>query len=115
MFNVLRYLDVSVDTLLSQAVLQMIRYSINDYSIVELHRLVQLLKSLPETKSTLPSAIQLALPFALKHRIEQKEMNFYDRHQLLRCLEMIAFFGCDRFDGEALLKVLTALHKCKYH
>lgn len=111
---VVRKLGISMDTLLGQSLLQMVRFSINEYSIEELHRLTNLLLSVQRenvVKSPLIDAVMLALPCALKNRINHKEMNFYNSRSLLRCLELIVQFGNDKFaDVEALHKILRYIY-----
>lgn len=111
----LHKLGISIDTLLAQALMQMVRFSINEYSIDEMHQLANLLRVIQKdshTKSTLPDAIKLALPYALKNRINNKEMDFNNPRTLLLCLDLISTFGSDRFsDAEALRKILRFVNR----
>lgn len=111
---VLNNLGVSIDTVLNQALMQMVRAWINDYSIDDLYRLVRFLKQRESYKSrhSLMQALHLALPYALKHRIQYKELDFFHARTLMKSVEMIAHFGIDIFgDIDLVEKCLHYLYK----
>ncbi|KPM04700.1 ATP-dependent RNA helicase DDX56-like protein [Sarcoptes scabiei] len=100
-------LGISSNTLLSQSILQMIRYWVNDYTIDEIYLLYGYLrtKNLEISKHTLMNALMLSLPHVLRHKISYKEMDFYNAKTLLKCLEMISFFGPDVYgDTDSIMK-----------
>ncbi|OTF76662.1 hypothetical protein BLA29_010201, partial [Euroglyphus maynei] len=109
---VLDDLGISNDTLLKQALMQMVRGWINDYSIDDLYRLTRFLKQYDSDKNSLLQALHLALPYALKHRIQYKELDFFHARTLMKCIEMIAHFGVDIFgDLDLVQKCLHYLHR----
>lgn len=107
-----------MDTLLAQSLLQIVRFSINEYSIDDLHQLMRFLRTVHKAspiKSTLIDAILLALPYAVKNRIINKELDFYNARTILRCLEMFVFFGNTFHDINILRKCLHFINKSTDH
>ncbi|KAH9426978.1 hypothetical protein DERP_011647 [Dermatophagoides pteronyssinus] len=119
---ILNNLGISNDTVLQQAMMQMIRSWINDYSIDDLYHLVRFMKKQQldnqndNCRHSLLQAIQLALPYALKHRIQYKELDFFHARTLMKTVEMIAYFGIDIFgDLNLVEKCLHYLHQQLNH
>lgn len=105
--RVLLNLDISIDTVLSQSLLQMIRYSINDLNVNEYYILMKLLrKHKSQTRSSLTDAVALALPHAFNNLIINKEIDFHHIPTLLKCIDLYSFFGIENFER------LDAFDKC---
>lgn len=107
-------LGISADTILCQSLMQMVRHWINDYSINDLYKMTNYIRyyDTDQSKYTLLKALKLAVPHALKHRIEYKEIDFDNPKMLLKCLEMISFFGLDIYgDLDTSMKCLFYINK----
>lgn len=102
------YLGISLDTVFAQSLLQMIRYSINEYSVMEMHFLTKLIRRHPDRNSLL-EAIALALPIAFCNAVAHKEVNFHHIPQMINCLEIMTYFGVENFQN------LDAVDKCLYY
>ena len=113
-FLTVNQIGISTDTLLSNSLLQMIRFSINEYRIEQLHNLTRIFFNLQQksSKNNIIEAIMLAMPFVLHNRIKNKELNFENPSTLLLCLEMFAHLGVDRFpNSESLYLCLNCMKK----
>lgn len=107
-------LGISPDTILCQSLMKMVCHWINDYSINDLYTLTNYLKYYDKnpSKYTLLKALKLSVSLAIKHRIQYKEVDFDDPRILLKCIEIISFYGLDTYgDLDTVIKCLNQINK----